>query len=177
MAAERPVDNEVLTSLRAGDPSALALVYEKYGAMVYGIALRLTDSRADAEDVLQEVFLALPESMGQLRLPSGFAGWLKKFAIRASLNHNRSRRRRRATEAASVAEPGYDTRRPDRGLRRLTLKHAIAGLPEKLRTVFVLFEVEGYRHAEIAEMLAIKPNASSQRMHRARTLLRAELRE
>lgn len=175
MAAERSVDNEVLTSLRAGDPSALAVVYESYGAMVYGIALRLTASPADAEDILQEVFIALPECIGELKLPSRFGGWLKTFAIRASLNHNRSTERRWTAEAASRREPGFPQPRADRAFRRLLLEQAIARLPEKLRIVFVLYEVEGYRHAEIAEMLAIKPNASVQRIRRARMLLRAEL--
>jgi RNA polymerase sigma-70 factor (ECF subfamily) len=174
VAAKRPIDNELLTALRAGEPSALALVYERFGDMVYGVALRFTGSTVDAEDVLQEVFLGLPDSMGQLRLPSAFGGWLRKIAIRTAIDHVRTVSRHEGVPS-TIENDQHHPRVRGASIERVALEKAIAELPSAVRAVFLLREVEGYRHAEIAEMLGISVNASLQRLYRARGLLRDRL--
>lgn len=175
MAAKRPIDNELLTALRAGESPALALVYERFGDMVYGIALRFTGSSVEAEDVVQEVFLGLPDSMGQLRLPSAFGGWLRKIAIRTAIDHVRTVARHEGVPPVAEDDDEHPRAPGGASIERVALERAIAELPAAVRTVFLLREIEGYRHAEIAEMLGISVNASLQRFHRARGLLRDRL--
>lgn len=167
----RPINTDLLNALRLGTPSALASVYETYGAMVYRVARKFTGNDADAEDVLQDVFIGLPEAMGQLRSPAAFEPWLKRIAVRAALMRNRSvgRSERRARDFAT-SSPGSTV--PEEALDRLRLEQAIDKLPESLRQVFVLRGVEGFSHYEIAEVLHISERASQQRMHRARARLR-----
>lgn len=174
MAARKLLDADLLEAVGAGEASALAVVYEEFGGMVYGVALRLTSSPMEAEDVLQDVFLALPESIATLRMPSAFGGWLKRLTVRATLDRERGTRRRRRAES-SLAELVEHLIPRDQPIERMALEQAIGGLSAKLRVVFVLHAVEGFRHAEIAEMLGITANASMQRIHRARALLRRRL--
>lgn len=171
MSGERPLDSDLVAALRAGDPRALSDAYESYGGMVYGVALRLTGSEMEAEDVLQDVFVALPESLGQLRHPRAFRAWLERYAVRVALNHRRSSDRRLHFEARATETP----RRRSETAPHLELEEAVRKLPRKVRTVFVLAAIQGFKHDEIADMLGITANASMQRLHRARLLLREML--
>lgn len=171
MPEPRPIDDDLLNALRSGDVYALGTVYDLYAGMVFRIAWRFTGSEVDAEDVLQDVFIALPESVGRLESVALFEAWLRRMAVRTSMMKNRTMSRRAESEAdadspsllGAVAENVAD---------RFELEQAIERLPEKLRYVFVLREIEGFRHAEIAEMLNINERASQERMHRARARLR-----
>jgi RNA polymerase sigma-70 factor, ECF subfamily len=167
----RPIDDDLLNALRSGDACALSTVYEVFSGMVYRVAWRFTGSKADAEDVLQDVFIALPESVGRLESVALFEAWLKRMAVRTSIMRQRSVSRRARAEAdadpaslaGAVSEDMAD---------RFELEQAIERLPDVLRYVFVLRQIEGFQHAEIAEMLDISERASQQRMHRARARLR-----
>ncbi len=171
MPEPRPIDDDLLNALRSGDACALGTVYEVFAGLVYRVAWRFTGSRADAEDVVQDVFIALPESVGRLESAALFEAWLRRMAVRTSLIKHRTVSRQAQTEAgadhaclaSAVSEDAEE---------RFELEQAIEQLPEKLRYVFVLREIEGFRHAEIAEMLGINERTSQERMHRARARLR-----
>lgn len=171
MPEPQPIDDDLLNALRSGDSCALGTVYEVYAGMVYRVAWRFTGSKADAEDVLQDVFIALPESVGRLVSVALFEVWLKRMAVRTAMMRQRSGSRQARSEAnadpaslaGAVSEDVAD---------RLELEQAIERLADELRYVFVLREIEGFRHAEIAEMLGISERASQERMHRARARLR-----
>lgn len=163
-----------LERLAAGDQGALAELFVAYGDLVYRTALRLTRSRADAEDIAQELFLRLPESARGFTGPAAsFPGWIRRVAVRQSLTHLRSGRRRREVSVDGVASLLAPT---IASLDRLTIETALARLPDEQRTVFLLKEVEGYGHAEIAELLGISVANSEVRLHRARRTLRDMLR-
>jgi RNA polymerase sigma-70 factor (ECF subfamily) len=171
-AAER---RRQLDALACGDVEALAQLVAEFGDLVYGTIYRLTTNAADAEDATQEVFIRLP------RVVSGFAGtveqfpgWLRRIAVREALMRLRSARRRNEVSAESIIAL---VARPDDVLSRLTIESALARLSVEHRTVFLLKEVEGYDHAEIAELLGISVANSEVRLHRARRQLRELLRD
>jgi RNA polymerase sigma-70 factor, ECF subfamily len=163
-----------LERVAAGDRVALGELFVMFGDLVFRTALRLTGSRADAEDVTQELFLRLAGAVrGFTGGPSSFPGWIRRVAVRQTLMQMRSGRRRREVDVdgvASLLAPQDDT------LNRLTLEAALARLSAEHRLVFLLKEVEGLSHAEIAELAGISVANSEVRLHRARRELRDMLR-
>jgi len=170
MARRRQLD-----ALGSGDAEALEQLVAEFGDLVYGTIYRLIGNTADAEDAAQDVFIRLP------RVVSGFAGtveqfprWLRRIAVRAALMRLRTGRRRNEVSAESIVAL---ITRPDDVLSRLTTESAPAQLSIEHRTVFLLKEVEGYDHAEIAELLGVSIANSEVRLHRARRQLRELLRD
>jgi RNA polymerase sigma-70 factor (ECF subfamily) len=164
----------LLAAVEAGDRSALGELFVTHGDQVFRSALRLTGNRADAEDVTQEVFVRLAGAVrGFTGGAASFPGWIRRVAVRQALMHLRTGRRRREVDVDAVAAllaPQDDV------AGRLTIGAALARLSVEHRTVFLLKEVEGYDHAEIAELLGISPGNSEVRLHRARRQLRELLR-
>jgi len=160
--------------LRSSDTSALGELFAEHGDMVFRAALRLTGNRADAEDVTQEVFVRLAGAIrGFTGSAAHFPGWLRRVAVRQALMHLRGGRRRREVSVDSVSSL---TMTADAALERLSIESALAQLSDDQRTVFLLKEVEGYAHAEIAELLGISTANSEVRLHRARRQLCTLLR-
>lgn len=150
------------------------MLYERYGAVVYRIALRLAQDTADAEDVVQEIFLGLPRALRSFRGSGSLEGWIKRIAVRTTLMRLRSQRRRR--EAPLEAGPvRSDARGPASVVDRIAMERALEQLAEPLCTVFVLKVIEGYGHEEISEMLGITVESSRTRLARARKSLRKSL--
>jgi len=154
----------------AGDLGALAVIYSGYAERVYRLAYRLTRSVQDAQDVVQDLFLALPEALGQYR-GRGFDAWLRTATVRVVLHKLRHRRRRREV----ALEPDWLASRPPQHETRLDLEAALAALPETLRVVVVLKEIEGFSHTEVGDLLGITAAASATRLMRAREQLRRAL--
>lgn len=158
----------------AGDRRALGELFVAFGDLVYRTSLRLTRSPVDAEDVTQDLFVRLPDAVrGFTGGPASFPGWIRRVAIRQTLMLMRRGRRRREVDLDGVASLVAPT---DDALDRLTLEDALVRLSEEHRTVFLLKEVEGLTHAEIAELLGISVANSEVRLHRARRELRDLLR-
>jgi RNA polymerase sigma-70 factor, ECF subfamily len=163
-----------LDRVAAGDTAALGELFVEFGDLVFRAALRLTGSQADAEDVTQELFLRLPRTVaGFGGDASRFPGWIHRVAVRQALMQMRSGRRRREVDVDGVAALLAP---PDDTLNRLTLETALARLSAEHRLVFLLKEVEGFSHAEIAELVGISVSNSEVRLHRARRELRDMLR-
>ena len=158
-----------------GSNSALAALFELHSALVHRVAYRLTLSADEAEDIVQDVFVGLPEALAAFDGRGTFEAWLRKVTVRVALMRLRSARRRNDT--AHIAQLQRATSRTDRTLDRLALHAAMRELPNDLRVVFVLSDVEGYSHAEIARLLGILPGTSQVRLHRARRKLRALLED
>lgn len=163
---------ERLEAVRNGDEEALQELIREYSPLVYGVALGITRSEADAKDVLQDVFVGLPEALERFD-GRRFAGWLKVVASRRALMLLRSERRRsKYTMAAGFAARGS---LEDQTLSKIMIEQALDGLASNLRAVFVLKEIEGLSHREIATALGISENLSQVRLHRARRALRSLL--
>lgn len=171
--AELPGERELVARTMHGDEQAFAALYNRHAATAYAAAYRMLGGAADAEDVVQELFLALPGTLSgydPTRAPLG--AWLRRVAVRLALMRMRTVRRRRETDAGSVAAL---LAREDAALERLSIESALARLSEEHRTVFLLKEVEGYEHREIAALLDISVANSEVRLFRARQALRALL--
>jgi RNA polymerase sigma-70 factor (ECF subfamily) len=157
---------------RESDEAILERIFRENGQLVLDTAYRLTGSVSDAEDVLQDVFLGLPAALERYQPRDTFAAWLRRVTVRVALMRLRRDRGRREIALDAVPEPSVRAHSSD---ERAEIERAIAALPAPLRTVFVLREVEGYSHAEIADLLDIREGTSQVRHHRAVRLLRAAL--
>jgi RNA polymerase sigma-70 factor (ECF subfamily) len=170
-APARPVAEDSRAAL-------LERLYGEHADRIYGLCLRMSGDRVRATELAQDVFVRAWEQLGRLRADSDAGAWLWRLATNVVLNAQRSDRRRFA-RVAPVAEPGL-LERADLGtplpVRRLSLDAAIARLPDRAREVFVLHDVEGFAHAEVAEMLGVAEGTVRAHLHRARTLMREVLR-
>ena len=162
---------DVVAQARAGSPAALATLYEAHASGLLAIAYRLLGSRDDAEDVVHDVFVGLPEALRRYEERGSFAAWLRTIAARLALARLREETSRPTVDL-------HETQRPalaHSSDASLTLERALKDLSPSLRAVLVLKEIEGFSHAEIAAMLNISVGASEVRLHRALNALRATL--
>lgn len=174
MASEQPSSPEILRRASAGDSEALTRLYDRHADGLYRLAFRLTESSADAQDVVQDVFVGLPEALRTFEGRGSFEGWLKKVVVRTALMKLRQRKRRAEVPLSALGQLLVRSQAPPI-VDRLALERAIGVLPEDLRVVVVLKEFEGFSHKEIAETLGITPGASGARMYRAMKILRRTL--
>ncbi len=179
--SERPTPDpaeplgDAVRQARQGSTDALAALYAAHGAEVLGTAYRILGNRADAEDTLQDVFVGLPEALCRYREEGKLGAWLRRLAARTALMRLR-RTRREAAFAVGYGLPAVPEPSDGGVLDRLAVADALDRLPDRLRQVFLLKEIEGFSHDEIGEMLGISPGASGVRLHRAWRVVRTLLR-
>ena len=175
MIENPPAKWTLVERVRNGDPGALAELFHAHSRTVHRVAYRITGSAADADDVLQDVFLALPEALGNYDEAGNLEGWIKGIAVRRSLMALRKEKHRREVSLSGMQyAPRPDG--PEPMVDRVALERALEDLPDPLKVVFVLKEIEGYSHDEIGEMLGIGTAGSTTKLHRARKSLRELLR-
>jgi len=155
-----------------GDGTALGDLYDRYAANLFSAAYRLLMSKPEAEDVVHDVFVGLPEALRRYEERGALASWLKRVTVRIAL----SRLRRDEVRAAQALDPSFAAPARD-AIASIDLATAVAALAPSLRAVLVLKEIEGYSHAEIADMVGISVAASKVRLHRALRALRHLLEE
>ena len=177
MSTESPLesdagDDTLATAAAAGSRDALAELYRRHRSAVHRVAYTITGSLHDAEDVLQDVFVGLPRALRRYEEGGKFEAWLKRVAARAALM--RLRRAKRQAPPLDFVRPSW-LDRSETLVQRLDLRDALRAMKPELRLVFVLREVEGYSHAEIADLLGISGGASRVRHHRAWKDLRRRL--
>ena len=155
---------------------AFEALYRRHVGRVYAICRRLSGDSARAEELAQEVFIKAWTHLDSSRPAGAIAAWLGRCAINLALSDNRARRRRSRREEPVDDPERWDppSRRPGPGAG-LDLERAIDQLPPGARTVFVMHDVEGFRHGEIADMLGLSPGTTKAQLHRARRLLRGIL--
>lgn len=167
-------ETSLLAAARAGSTDALGALYTRHAAAIFRLAHRMLGSTADAEDVLQDVFVGLPDALQRYEERGTFEPWLKRVAARYTLMKLRARGRRREDSIDALdLDPGAE---PVKVVDRIAVERAVQGLPTTLRVVFHLKEVEGYSHAEIGELLGITSGTSAARLFRAWKILRKEAR-
>jgi RNA polymerase sigma-70 factor (ECF subfamily) len=161
--------------VQGGDLGAFEPLYERYGGMAYALAWRLTGDAAQATELVQDVFVHLWERIGSFRGDSAFSSWFYRLTVNVILQTIRSTRRREARVLQSAA--GADTVGATSATSdaQLDLDAALARLPDGPRIAFVLHEIEGYSHDEIAAMTGRAPGTVRAQLWKARQLLMAEM--
>jgi RNA polymerase sigma-70 factor (ECF subfamily) len=167
---------EVLERARGGDQVAMRRLYDENVDRVYHLAFRMAGEEDLARDFTQDAFIRAFQRLDQFAGRAAFSTWLHSVAVSVCLNGLRKRKREREREwglddVGPLAVAAEDVRPQVRD----RLHAAIDSLPELYRTVFVLYDVEGYRHEEIAEMLDVAVGTSKARLSRARGRLRESL--
>jgi RNA polymerase sigma-70 factor, ECF subfamily len=159
------------------DTTAFAALYRAHVRRVHAVCLRMTANASQAEELTQRAFLTAWEKLPLFRGDSAFATWLHRVAVNTVLADLRAEQRRLRRIFATDNPAALETPPPAPPVGiRLDLDQAIAGLPPQARAVFVLHDVEGWQHDEIAAQLGIAAGTSKAQLHRARQLLQEALR-
>lgn len=173
----RPDEERLIVQrARRGDSSAFEQLYRNHVNRVYALCMRMTGNPAEAEELTQAAFIRAWEKLWTFRGSSAFGTWLHRLTVNVVLTERRSQTRRRS-RVVSMDEPErFERPGPLSGAdARMDLETALAQLPEGARTVFVLHDIEGYKHQEIAKLMGVTDGASKAQLHRARKLLRKAL--
>jgi RNA polymerase sigma factor (sigma-70 family) len=159
----------------AGDQDAFERLYRGHVGRVYSLALRLAGA-GDADDLTQEVFIRAWSKLGTFKGEAQFGTWLHRLAVNHILSRRTTLRRWEDRHASGDTLLGrLLAPRKQAPAERIDLEAALELLPRRAKEVFVLYDVEGYRHEEIAQTLGVSVGTSKSQLHRARMLLRERL--
>jgi RNA polymerase sigma-70 factor, ECF subfamily len=178
--SQKPAGDSDATLAAAGDRRAFERLYRGHVSRVYSLCARMVTDRARAEELTQDVFVRAWDKLHLFRGESSFSTWLHRMAVNVVLNARKSDGRMRSKfeetdeELGLDALPSYSSTMIGAG-EMLDIEAAIAKLPPGARKVFVLHDVEGFKHEEIAEQLGVTTGATKAQLHRARLLLRQSL--
>ncbi|MGA9507913.1 MAG: RNA polymerase sigma factor [Candidatus Sulfotelmatobacter sp.] len=173
-------DSDLISRAQDGDPEACAVIFESHKRRVYSTCLLMTKNVADAEDLMQDAFIQIFRGIRTFRGDSAFSTWIYRVVVNTVL----MTRRKRHLREVSLDEPGNldyspvprEFGRDDNKLMgavdRVALTQAANELPEGCRAIFILHEVEGYEHHEIAEQLSCSIGNSKSQLHKARLKMR-----
>jgi RNA polymerase sigma-70 factor (ECF subfamily) len=177
-----PTDFELAQKAGAGDADAFEQIYRRHFRRVYALCLRMLSDPTRAEDMTQEVFVQLFNKIGSFRGESAFTTWLHRMTVNLVLMYFR----KASTRSELLTDEGETPVQIVRGTEnpetmpvvdRIALERAVQQLPPGYRSVFVLHDVEGYEHDEIARMMKISAGTSKSQLHKARLKLRQLLRQ
>jgi RNA polymerase sigma-70 factor (ECF subfamily) len=182
---DRLTEAEAIERAKQGDAEAFQFLYNLHKRRVYSLCLRMTSNTAAAEDLTQEAFLQLFRKIATFRGESAFSTWLHRMSVNVVLMQLRKKglqvvpideTMEGEDEGAVRKEPGAPDERLAGSIDRLQLQRAVDELPPGYRTIFVLHDVEGYEHNEIADMVGCSIGNSKSQLHKARIKLRELLR-
>jgi RNA polymerase sigma-70 factor (ECF subfamily) len=182
--SDRLSEAEAIERAKQGDAESFEVLYHLHKRRVYSLCLRMTANTAAAEDLTQEAFLQLFRKIGTFRGESAFSTWLHRMAVNVVLMHLRKKGLAvvpledtiETEEETSRKEPGAPDPKLAGSVDRLQLERAVAALPPGYRSVFVLHDVEGYEHNEIADLVGCSIGNSKSQLHKARMKLRELLK-
>jgi RNA polymerase sigma-70 factor (ECF subfamily) len=157
-----------------GDTRAFERLYRGHSARVHGLARRMV-GHEEADELTQDVFVRVWEKLDSFRGEAAFGTWIHRVAINVMLARQEARRRDRGRFEDDDAKLDVAPVAPREAESSVDLETALASLPEGARKVFVLHDMEGYKHHEIAQMLKITVGTSKSQLHRARMLMREQL--
>jgi RNA polymerase sigma-70 factor (ECF subfamily) len=177
---DRSADTVLIERCRRGELGAFEELYKAHAGKLYSLVLRMVGNPADADDLLQEIFLSAHRKLEGFRGESALGTWLYRLATNQCLDFLRSR----ATKAGQVTdalddEPhlfdGGSRALAEQTVAKMDLERAVAQLPQGCRAAFLLHDVQGLEHGEVAEALGIAEGTSKSQVHKARLRLRALL--
>lgn len=168
---------ECIRRAQAGDVAAFETLYREHSPRIFALCIRLKGGdRREATELMQDVFVRVWRRLSTFRGDSAFSSWLHRLAVNTMLENARSEKRRVARVLSmedTAALPG--AARSSGVDLRVEMEEAVASLPKGARIAFVLHDVEGYQHQEIAEQLSVSVGTVKAQLHRARRLLRDRL--
>jgi RNA polymerase sigma-70 factor (ECF subfamily) len=180
-------ESEAIRLAQQGDAAAFERLYQLHSRRVYSLCLRMVGNTAEAEDLTQEAFLQLFRKIGTFRGESAFSTWLHRLAVNVVLMRLR---KKTGSESSleEVTEPDEETGGPRKdfgapdldltgSIDRVNLKRAVDQLPAGYKAIFVLHDVQGYEHNEIADIMGCSIGNSKSQLHKARMRLRELLHE
>jgi len=181
---DRLSEAEAIERAKQGDAAAFEALYHLHKRRVYSLCLRMTANTAAAEDLTQEAFLQLFRKIGTFRGESAFSTWLHRMAVNVVLMQLRKKglpvvpleENIETEEESPRKEPGADDPRLAGSIDRMQLQRSIESLPPGYRMIFLLHDVEGYEHNEIASMVGCSIGNSKSQLHKARMKLREILK-
>jgi RNA polymerase sigma-70 factor (ECF subfamily) len=166
---------DLVRRAQAGDDGAFEALYRQHVGRVYALCLRLAGDRVHAEELVQDVFVRAWDRLRSFRGDSAFSSWLHRLAVNVVIERRRTFAIQRERLAPDPAVLDTLPIAPARADLTVDFEHAIEQLPPGAREVFVLHDVEGYKHREIAVMLGVATGTSKRQLHRARMLMRRHL--
>jgi RNA polymerase sigma-70 factor, ECF subfamily len=175
-----PDDSADVALAAAGDRRAFERLYRLHVSRVYTLCARMCGSRSRGEELTQDVFVRAWEKLPQFRGDAQFSTWIHRVAVNIVLTDRKNEARNRKRMVEDGSEDGESTPLQKASVTpgygdRMDITAALEGLPPGARQIFVLHDVEGYKHEEIAEMCGITAGGSKAQLHRARLLLREAL--
>lgn len=177
---QRKADADIVRRAQQGDPEAFATLFHAHKAKVYSLCLRMTSNTAEAEDLTQDAFLQVFRKLGTFRGDSALSTWLYRVAVNTVLMHFRKKGLRQQSldepvnqgASSQKREHGRNDDRLSGAVDRIALTRAMKELPVGYRTIFVLHEVKGYEHHEIARLLRCSVGNSKSQLHKAKVRMR-----
>jgi len=176
----RAADMALVERCRTGELGAFDEVYRAHAGRLYSLAWRMVGNPTDAEDLVQDIFLSAHRKLDSFRGEAALGTWLYRLAMNQILDHLRSRAARAGQltdglDDATVIEDAMARKLDASAIDRVDLERAIAQLPEGCRAAFVLHDVEGLEHREVADVLGVAEGTSKSQVHKARLRLRGLL--
>lgn len=168
---------QLVRALQKGDTKAQRHLYEKYSARLLAVCVRYINDKMEAEDVMIEGFMRIFEKIDQFKSEGSFEGWMRRLMTNEALMYLRTKRHIEIDIDAPEAQQLSNYDWADANLEADDLMAIIGKLPTGYRTVFNLYAIEGFSHAEIAEQLGITESTSKSQLHRARALLQEMVKE
>ncbi len=170
-------DEELIEGCQSGSRAMQERLYQKYSASMFAVSLRYAKMRQEAEDILQESFVKVFQSIDKFRSDSSLGYWIKRIVINTALNHQRSKLylypmvdvndlKNWSKDADAIGDYSYNE-----------LLKMITELPDGCRVIFNLYAIEGFKHHEIADMLEISEGTSKSQYARAKNLLKEKIEE
>jgi RNA polymerase sigma-70 factor (ECF subfamily) len=180
MAEEsRLADTELVERCLNGDLGAFEDLYRQHSTRLYNLAFRMVGNAADAEDLLQDIFLTVYRKLESFRGASALGTWLYRLGMNVCLDRLRSKaaRQDQATDTLDERLSGAQVTGTLTGVSRIDLERAIASLPEGSRAAFLLHDVEGFDHTEVGRLLGVAEGTSKSQVHKARLRIREFLHQ
>ncbi|MGB5497976.1 MAG: RNA polymerase sigma factor [Maribacter sp.] len=164
---------ELIDKCKKGDRKAQEQLYRQYSNILFGICLKYSRNKSEAEDSLHDSFMTIFEKIGQYKSKGSFEGWIKRITINTVLQKYRKEEYLKVVSDNVKEEVQVETEYADIGLQ--TLLKYIQELPNKYRMTFNLYVLDGYTHKEISSMLGTSPGTSKSNLARARMILKEKI--
>ena len=169
-------EEEIIKGCLKGDKIAQKALYDKYSAKMFGICLRYLKNKDEAEDALQDGFVRVYSNIDKFNFKGSFDGWVRRIIVNATINyHNFNLKHKYQSDYSEIEEVIEDTKLNTDIWSVEYLLNVIQSLPDGYKLIFNLYEIDGYSHKEIAEMLGISINTSKSQLMKAKIILKAKL--